>query len=107
MRQHDQEIYEAIEGMLRDKQWSPEQIANWLMVAAVARISHMTIYRYVREDAKYGGVLRLCLRQGGKRRRKRTFGPEKRGACKGSRRSIPGQRKWRPAWNRATGRKTR
>ncbi|MGN2248299.1 transposase [Frateuria sp. GZRR35] len=31
VRQHDQEIYEAIEGMLRDKQWSPEQIANWLM----------------------------------------------------------------------------
>ena len=83
VRQHDQAIYEAIEGLLRDEQWSPEQIANWLMLTGVTRISHMTIYRYVREDAKYGGVLRLCLRQGGKRRRKRTFGPEKRGRLQG------------------------
>lgn len=83
VRQHDQAIYEAIEGLLQDKQWSPEQIANWLRLTGTARISHMTIYRYVREDARYGGVLRLSLRQGGKRRRKRTFGPEKRGRLQG------------------------
>ena len=83
VRHHDQAIYTRIEGLLEDDQWSPEQIANWLTSNGTARISHMTIYRYVREDAKYGGRLWASLRQGGKRRRKRTFGPEKRGRLQG------------------------
>lgn len=83
VRHHDQVIYETIEALLRGEQWSPEQIAHWLGQSGIAQISHMTIYRYVHEDAKYGGVLRRFLRQGGKRRRKRTFGPEKRGRLQG------------------------
>ncbi|TDK21562.1 IS30 family transposase [Luteimonas aestuarii] len=79
VKQHAPGVYEAIEDLLRSEQWSPEQIANWLAGNGVARVSHMTIYRHVRVDAQRGGVLRSCLRQGGKRRRKRTFGPEKRG----------------------------
>ena len=39
----------------------------------------MTIYRYVRRDQRQGGGMFRHLRQGGKRRRKRTYGPEKRG----------------------------
>nr|WP_225540582.1 IS30 family transposase [Xanthomonas sp. XNM01] len=45
--------------------------------------SHMTIYRFVRQDQRAGGYLYRHLRQGGKRRRKRTFGPEKRGRLQG------------------------
>lgn len=83
VRHHDQTLYTQIERLLEDEQWSPEQIANWLASQGMARISHMTIYRYVHEDAFYGGQLRASLRQGGKRRRKRTFGPEKRGKLQG------------------------
>lgn len=79
VRHHEQAIYTLIEDLLRGEQWSPEQVANRLADDGVARISHMTIYRYIREDALYGGDLRKSLRQGGKCRRKRTFGPEKRG----------------------------
>lgn len=43
----------------------------------------MTIYRFVRQDQRAGGYLYRHLRQGGKRRRKRTFGPEKRGRLQG------------------------
>lgn len=83
VRHHEQAIYTRIERLLENDQWSPEQIANWLAVEGMARISHMTIYRYVREDARYGGQLQASLRQGGKRRRKRTFGPERRGRLQG------------------------
>lgn len=83
VRHHEQTVYVAIEGLLQEQQWSPEQIANRLAKEGVTRISHMTIYRYIREDARYGGDLRASLRQAGKRRRKRTFGPEKRGRLQG------------------------
>lgn len=39
----------------------------------------MTICRHVRRDQRQGGQLYKHLRQGGKRRRKRTYGPEKQG----------------------------
>lgn len=78
-RQHDPEVYAVVEGLLKHEQWSPEQIAHWLAGKGIARISHMTIYRHVHADARQGGRLRAALRQGRKRRRKRTFGAEKRG----------------------------
>src|SRR5690606_13000499 len=73
----------TVEGLLQDEQWSPEQIASWLVQNQSVRISHMTIYRHVHADARQGGTLRSWLRQGRKRRRKRTFGPEKRGRLQG------------------------
>ncbi len=82
-RQHDEGVYAAIEGLLQDEQWSPEQIASWLAHHGIARISHMTIYRHVHRDWREGGALRWYLRQGGKRRRKRTFGVERRGRLQG------------------------
>lgn len=75
---HAPEVYVAVEELLQYQQWSPEQIADHL-----ANISHMTIYRHVRKDQRQGGRLHHHLRQGGKRRRKRTFGPEKRGRLQG------------------------
>lgn len=83
VRHHDASVYEAVEGLLCEEQWSPEQIARWLALNDVARISHMTIYRHVREDQRRGGSLRASLRQGRKRRRKRTFGVERRGRLQG------------------------
>ena len=82
-RHHDESVYSAVEGLLRDEQWSPEQIARWLADRGLAWISHMTIYRHIRADALQGGTLRTWLRQGHKRRRKRTCGPEKRGRLQG------------------------
>lgn len=83
VRQHDAQVYAAVEGLLEQEQWSPEQIARWLARNGVARISHMTIYRHLHADARQGGRLRAWLRQGRKRRGKRTFGPEKRGRLQG------------------------
>lgn len=83
VRHHDERVYARVEELLQDKQWSPEQIAHWLAGQGVARISHMTIYRHVHRNWREGGGLRWYLRQGGKRRRKRTFGPEKRGRLQG------------------------
>lgn len=82
-RRHDDSVYATVEGLLQDEQWSPEQIASWLAANQIAQISHMTIYRHVHTDARQGGTLRSWLRQGRKRRRKRTFGPEKRGRLQG------------------------
>jgi transposase, IS30 family len=91
-RRHDDSVYATVEGLLQDEQWSPEQIASWLAQNRSAQISHMTIYRHVHADARQGGTLRSWLRQGHKRRRKRTFGPEKRGRlqCKPMIDSRPG-----------------
>jgi len=76
--QHSPEDYALVERLLR-AQWSPEQIASQLPERLGVRLSHMTIYRYVRRDQRQGGRMFRHLRQGGKRRRKRTYGPEKRG----------------------------
>ena len=79
VKQHDRLVYAQVESLLIEQQWSPEQIAHQLHEHLGARISHMTIYRHVRRDQRQGGLLYKHLRQGGKRRRKRTHGPEKRG----------------------------
>ena len=79
VKHHAAEVYAEIEALLAEEQWSPEQIASQLPERLGVRLSHMTIYRHVRSDQRAGGVMFRCLRQGGKRRRKRTYGPEKRG----------------------------
>lgn len=79
VKHHAPEIYARIEALLQEEQWSPEQIADASGMEVGGRISHVTIYRHVRKDQRQGGSLHRHLRQGGKRRRKRTYGPEKRG----------------------------
>ena len=83
VKHHSPELYAEIEAMLRCEQWSPEQIAGELAKAGAARISAMTIYRYVQADVRAGGTLKRELRHGRKRRRKRTPGLEKRGRLQG------------------------
>ena len=79
VKHHAPEVYAEVEALLAQEQWSPEQIASQLPERLGVRLSHMTIYRHVRRDQRLGGLMFRHLRQGGKRRRKRTYGPEKRG----------------------------
>ncbi|WP_159017683.1 IS30 family transposase [Cognatiluteimonas profundi] len=79
VKHHAAEVYAHVEELLGEEQWSPEQIASQLDEQLGVRLSHMTIYRHVRRNQRQGGRLYMHLRQGGKRRRKRTHGPEKRG----------------------------
>ena len=83
VKHHRPEVYEQVEVWLSEQQWSPEQIASQLLEQHQVQLSHMTIYRYLRRDQRQGGGLYRHLRQGGKRRRKRTYGPEKRGKLAG------------------------
>ncbi len=73
----------CVEALLQREQWSPEQIANILTRCGLA-ISYQTIYRYIRRDWKRGGQLYYQLRQR-YRRRKRHYGPERRGRKQGKR----------------------
>jgi IS30 family transposase len=50
---------------------SPEQISGALDVEGIAKVSHETIYRHVREDRKAGGKIFQFLRINGKRRYRR------------------------------------
>jgi IS30 family transposase len=79
VKHHAPEVYAEVEALLAREQWSPEQIASQLPERIGVRLSHMTIYRHVRRDQRLGGLMFRQLRQGGKRRRKRTYVPEKRG----------------------------
>jgi transposase, IS30 family len=83
VKHHPAEVYAHVEALLAEEQWSPEQIANQLPERLGRSLSHMTIYRHIRRDQRAGGRLFRHLRQGGKRRRKRTHGPEKRGKLGG------------------------
>lgn len=79
VKHHGPEVYAQVEALLIEEQWSPEQIAKALPERVGVKLSSMTIYRHVRRDQRTGGVMFRHLRHGGKRRRKRTYGPEKRG----------------------------
>ena len=50
-----------VEGKLRH-QWSPEQIADWLVRTQVISISHERIYQHIRADRVGGGSLYKDLR---------------------------------------------
>lgn len=79
VKHHAPEVYAHVEALLTERQWSPEQIAETLPEQLGVTLSHMTIYRHVRRDQRAGGRMFRHLRHGGKRRYKRTHGPEKRG----------------------------
>ena len=75
VKRHGPELYAHIDVLLSGEQWSPEQIAGELARTGTARISAMTIYRYVQADVRAGGTLKRWLRHGRKRRRKRDVPP--------------------------------
>ena len=57
------------------QRWSPEQIAGRIRLDyprdRAMRVSHETIYQWLRKDKSLGGKWYLCLRQSHKRRRKK------------------------------------
>jgi transposase, IS30 family len=67
------------------EEWSPEQIAGRLRRSGALRISHETIYRYVWEDRRQGGLLYRHLRGAQKKRRKRYGHYDSRGRLAGKR----------------------
>ena len=79
--QYSAEDYALIRRLLLE-QWSPEQIAGTLGRLNELKISHQTIYRYIRRDWRSGGALWQELRRRYKRR-KRHYGLERRGRLQG------------------------
>ena len=79
--QHTTEDYALVRRLLLE-QWSPEQISGVLRGLKELQISHQTIYRYIRNDWQSGGGLWQQLRRRYKRR-KRHYGPERRGRLQG------------------------
>lgn len=67
--------------------WSPEEIAGRMEKDFPdnneMRISHETIYAWIREDKRLGGKWRSYLRQSGKKRRKRYGSSDNRGRIVG------------------------
>jgi len=65
--------------------WSPEQVAGWLRLHELLRISYETIYVYVWRDKAAGGGLWAHMRQAGKKRRKRYGAHDSRRRLAGKR----------------------
>ena len=76
--------WDHIRLMIRQR-WSPEQVSGSLEVHHDFKISHETIYRYIRRDMKAGGTLFRFTRGMGKRFRKRYRRPDSRGVMPGKR----------------------
>ena len=76
--------WRTVERYLR-KKWSPEQISCTLGKAGILSISHETIYIHIWRDRKRDGDLWKCLRQAGKKRRKRYGSYDSRGRLAGKR----------------------
>jgi IS30 family transposase len=68
-------VCQKIETLLKEEQWSPEQIAGRLSREESIQLHHETIYRYVYRDKKEGGTLHTHLRHYGKTYRKRNGKP--------------------------------
>jgi IS30 family transposase len=67
------------------KNWSPEQISNILRMKKRLHISHETIYKFILQDKKKGGVLYHHLRIVTKPYRKRYNSHDFRGILRGKR----------------------
>ena len=63
-------------GLLRAEQWSPQQISGWLLLTEGVRISHETIYKWVRQDKDTGGTLWLNCRHRMRYRHRQPFRPK-------------------------------
>ena len=84
--QHGRRLWSYVKKQLREG-WSPEQIAGRMADDfaddASMRISHETIYAWISEDKRQRGEYWKCLRQSGRRRRKRYGSGSKRGQIAG------------------------
>ena len=72
-----------VEGLVREAQYSPEQIVGVLKNAEEAHVSHERIYQHIWADKKAGGNLHKSLRTRGKRYRHRGALKDKRGVLVG------------------------
>ena len=85
-KMEDPRIVEYVKRGLK-QHWSPEQIAGRMEKDFPGdeeiRISHETIYAWIRDDKQRGGHWRSFLRQSGRKRRKRYGTGENRGKIKG------------------------
>jgi|TARA_B110000495_G_scaffold170501_1_gene158318 IS30 family transposase len=85
-KMEEPEISKYVKGHLK-RQWSPEQIAGRMKTDhpndSQMRVSHETIYGWIREDKQQGGKWCKQLRQGKRKRRKRYGTRENRGRIKG------------------------
>jgi transposase, IS30 family len=70
---------------LLKQNWSPEQISNVLWKKKKLQISHETIYKFILQDKKKGGILYNHLRIMPKLRRKRYNSHDFRGILRGKR----------------------
>lgn len=77
--------YRRLSGLLREQQWSPEQMAGYLKKENEFSISHETIYRHIWRDKTAGGSLYRHLRCAQKQRRKRYRAYDSRGRLAGKR----------------------
>jgi len=59
-------IYPDLVTIIKQKlplQWSPVQISGFLKKRAIGKISHETIYKYIWEDKRQGGLLYMILQR--------------------------------------------
>jgi IS30 family transposase len=71
------------ESMLVGSQWSPEQIAGRLFREHGIAVSHESLYSHIWRNKRAGGTLYKHLRQGGKKRNKRSGKNSGRGMIPG------------------------
>lgn len=74
-----EEIKSFIFNQLKSHDSSPEQISGRMKLLLGYTVSHETIYRYLLENKKQGGVLYLHLRHKAKKYRKRYGSTDRRG----------------------------
>ena len=77
--------WDLVETLLKQEDWSPEQIAGRMGLERRLQISHETIYRRIWNDKRHGGFLHMHLRQATKQRRKRHGTYDSRGRLAGKR----------------------
>lgn len=80
------ETWALVEDKMRCEQWSPEQISQWLARERGLRVSHESIYRYVRADKAEGGDLHRHLRC--RKRHRKRYGTQQRSGPIAGRTSI-------------------
>ena len=81
-RRIDPELWKLVELKIREEQWSPEQISDWLAKHSLGQVSHETIYQHIYRDKQAGGTLHSHFRHRCKSYRKRGSGNERRGRLK-------------------------
>jgi len=82
VKKYDESIWGEVTERLK-LQFSPEQICGQLELEQKPRLSHPTIYKYIRKDKEQGGQLYKNLRHSGKKKRKKYGGgADQRGMIK-------------------------